>query len=595
MSKPPKSVKIVEPMDEPSPERDAIEFLSSRGWTPADSLWLGPLCLKAISVWHADKPIPRDLITSWLASLASGWNGHTPSNARDACLLRVYVHLCGAGGFENGQWEFQRGQAPPSIDLCRAWAAEFLTERPGIPKASFERALVEYGWPGDYGNRGKLDEASSSLRGTHPTSVWSHGLGRLMNILIEGARIDLSRVLNVDELARQGKRLSGNLTEFLDLSKPTHLAPWLFGMGPVAMDRAFPIVKATPISNRPNVAQGLMNVVCLWCKAKFEGSKWFNRAGPDFHLQAKRYLDLFRGWDQASTSPALRQALVEWGIATVKSSPHESEPSEDKEYLLGLASAEIASIRKLLSAGEEAKEEFGSLHFHVDNCATALFRYGGVWKGMKPLLLAMRAMAVPATANDLRYWNESGLDDPPGPWCTIPETLAIMFHGHVRHEQAKDANLESLRSEVATFCLERLVDRWKPSERQEAARSGRRRTNDDMMERHPAWRYCLIRAVSSLGINPGGKGHHALHTSSQIDPDADVREAAKDAYEQMRRGVGLPEGTSPRRAIMSAFWWIRQAHLLGLEIQPDPDGAQRTRRKELTRTQERERGDNPAK
>lgn len=45
---------------------------------------------------------------------------------------------------------------------------------------------------------------------------------------------------------------------------------------------------------------------------------------------------------------------------------------------------------------------------------------------------------------------------------------------------------------------------------------------------------------------------------------------------------------------MSALWWIRQAHLLGLEIQPDPDGAQRTRVKELARTKETERVDKPA-
>jgi hypothetical protein len=82
-----------------------------------------------------------------------------------------------------------------------------------------------------------------------------------------------------------------------------------------------------------------------------------------------------------------------------------------------------------------------------------------------------------------------------------------------------------------------------------------------------------------------------LHKASQIDPDPDVCEAAREGYERMRRGVGLPEDTSPRRAIMSALWWIRQGHLVGLGIQPDPDGAQRTRIKELSRTKEAERYD----
>jgi hypothetical protein len=77
--------------------------------------------------------------------------------------------------------------------------------------------------------------------------------------------------------------------------------------------------------------------------------------------------------------------------------------------------------------------------------------------------------------------------------------------------------------------------------------------------------------------------------SSRIDPDADVRDAAHAAYEQMRRLKTMPENMSPRRAVMSALWWIRQAHLLELGIELDENGAQRTRVKELTRTKEFER------
>jgi hypothetical protein len=44
---------------------------------------------------------------------------------------------------------------------------------------------------------------------------------------------------------------------------------------------------------------------------------------------------------------------------------------------------------------------------------------------------------------------------------------------------------------------------------------------------------------------------------------------------------------SPRRAVLGAFWWLRQAHLKSLGIEIDRDGAQRTRIKELSRTKER--------
>ena len=148
-----------------------------------------------------------------------------------------------------------------------------------------------------------------------------------------------------------------------------------------------------------------------------------------------------------------------------------------------------------------------------------------------------------------------------------------------------------MRGELAGFCLERLADRLKKAEREAAAQTNLPRTNEQMIEPSEWWRYCFVRAVSALGINPEGKGHRVLSIASEIDPDPRVRDAANQCYQQMRRGVKLPEGVSPRRAIMSALWWIRQAHLLGLGIQPDPDGAQRTRVKELARTRETERAD----
>ncbi|MFN7784723.1 MAG: hypothetical protein ACK5QR_00010 [bacterium] len=239
-------------------------------------------------------------------------------------------------------------------------------------------------------------------------------------------------------------------------------------------------------------------------------------------------------------------------------------------------------------------EEFECERDHLQTCLFVLFQRGGVWLGIKPMLLGLRALAAPAVAPDLRYWSEPDREPPPEPWNVVLEWPINLFHSYVGAEQRSDPELLSLRSQFASFCLERLVDRWGKAEREQARRDGRQRTNDDMIERSPEWRYGYVRAVSVLGVNPEGKGHRVLNTAAEIDPDPDVREAAKHAYEQLRRGVGLPDDTSPRRAIMSALWWLRQGHLYGLEIQPDADGAQRTRMKELTRTKEAERPNVPA-
>ncbi len=92
-----------------------------------------------------------------------------------------------------------------------------------------------------------------------------------------------------------------------------------------------------------------------------------------------------------------------------------------------------------------------------------------------------------------------------------------------------------------------------------------------------------------VAVNPEGRGHRLLQAASEMDPEPSVREVANDAYQSLRRGVGLPEGMSPRRAVLGAFWWLRQAHLKALNIEIDRDGAQRTRIKELSRTKEPER------
>ena len=231
---------------------------------------------------------------------------------------------------------------------------------------------------------------------------------------------------------------------------------------------------------------------------------------------------------------------------------------------------------------------------HFLACADQVFQLEGLWEGMRQLLLAMRALKSPSVASDLRYWEEPGVAashyprQPEEPWRCIPAKLVANFHAFVSKEEANDPELKALRSKFAAFCLNGLRDNWSEKEREESAASGRVRTNGDMVEASPDWRFCRVRAAKTLAINPEGRGHRLLQAASEMDPDPSVREAANDAYQSLRRGVTLPDGMSPRRAVLGAFWWLRQAHLKALDIEIDRDGAQRTRIKELSRTKERE-------
>lgn len=430
------------------------------------------------------------------------------------------------------------------------------------------------------------------------------------------------------------------------------LSNWVMGLGPRAIGLFFS--RFTEWKNDEYagaMALGVRDAIEKWLLRASGHPTYFREGGPSLALATRPYFDLLHehcAFAPAESAPSARRAWLWFAWCTFEADPNSWNTTDPKvrEAVLRAANEDISRLRKLLARaqprplkGDEREtmlrflvrlgetlppltpadlcqgfghllpaeadgpieekerapwEEFEWERDHIQSCLMLLYQFGGVWRGLKPMLLAWRALSTPAVARDLRYWQEPDREAPPQPWADLIAWPINLFHVYVGREQSSDPELVRLRGELASFCLERLADRWNKTERDEARTKERARTNDDMLERSPEWRYCLIRAAGSLGVNPEGKGHRILKMTADLDPEADVRDAAKQSYEQLRRNVGLPDGVSPRRAIMSALWWVRQAHLLGLGIQPDPDGAQRTRVKELARTKETERVDKPA-
>lgn len=249
-------------------------------------------------------------------------------------------------------------------------------------------------------------------------------------------------------------------------------------------------------------------------------------------------------------------------------------------------------------------EQFTWERDHLLTCLHLLYGAGGCWRAIKPSVLAWRALKTRGIARDLRYWNEPDREPVPEIWSDLFAWPISLFHEYAGHEQRSDPELRGLRSEFAGFLLSRLVDRWSAQDRARAEKEGRSRINGDMREPSAAWRYCSIRAFSSLFANPEGKAQRVLRVAASIDPEPSVREAANEAFQRLRRGLPPADAVSPRKAVLSALWWLRQAHLLALDVVPadpgrevikiDSDGAQRTRAKELNRTKEpRERAHSP--
>lgn len=629
--------RIVEPIDDPSVDVLVEGQFADAGWR-GDAGWLAALSLEVLRTptldeRGSDPARERNLklvVGSWENSGALGW--------RDRALLIAYARLIGCGGkgaeLEHLLTPVGSSGSADGCEVDHDRVARVFREH----GADFEAALISGGWPGDYGGDAELNEVRSECRnGTVPARQAVPEIHRLMRMLVQHAKLDLAKVIDTSSLVGNGAGRTApspdapwRVPDKLDRTKvdstvPRSLTTWLIALGPTVLPLVLPEFRRQPNDAcRAAFAFGVQDAIERWLY--FVSGHWYNfsHVGPQLADAIEPLMDEceLRGSTAGAEGAKLKRAWLWFARGTAEADP-ERIAGERQERILRAANEELARIRPLfaraalkpantyargeghgLLAPGSARapwEDFEWEREHFDTCVNLLYHLGGVWHGMKPLLLALRALACPSVAKDLRYWPEQRpprvgeapdeLVQPPEPWSVVPASMINLFHAYVGKEQADDCELQELRGHLAAFCLRGLADRWPADERDRAAENGRQRTNDDMLERSPYWRLCLIRAAMALNINPEGKGHRLLDAASRLDPEPEVRDVAHEAYEKLRRAKGLPDNVSPRRSIMTALWWVRQAHLLALGVEIDADGAQRTRVKELTRTKDQERAE----
>lgn len=516
---------------------------------------------------------------------------------RDAGLLTVLALLCGGkppwrvvttGSVDEG-WSLGDGER-------RGTVAEFVAHGLDV-----HRALAG-GWPPPL-----RDSWQQMFNGEDSTPF-----ATMRRLLLEAGAIDLPRLIPAGSLRRSaadgwhppaGSGSRDGAVEWSDgvaWKDPAALRVWIHYEGAGVLSRFRDMLAEEPEATLPDLARGILRELLSTIGLRRDRRHYldFEHFGPDVRLGV---LPLFEVLEQrmSTSSPALRAALRElWLIYFRLAFDGDSTPCPEasRKQALTLAREELERLRRVFRgasgvADDPAAREFLTERHHFDNCCTVLARHGSIWQCLKPLLLGLRQLTTPCVAPDLRFWHERGLDPVPTPWSHLPEMMAVVVHSFAAREQVEDPDLEALRTNFSAFCLERLVD--SKQAKRELAAEPRPRTDEDLVERVPAWRYCMIRAVADLRANPEGRGHRTLHWSSTNDPHPEVCDAARQAYHTIRHARGLPERVSPRRAVMSALWWLRQAHLLGLGIEPDHDLAQRTREKELTRVKEAERNGAP--
>lgn len=617
--------RVAEPVDTPQAVAEAIQLFQRCGWED-DAEWLAQL---ALEVFACDRSLDTlDHLAAQRLNVVARCAQSAMPLARDSRLLRAFVRLCDPRGDGKAFFRLVAGggsdPGPNEIvitpELRRRVAARFAAAPVAPP--DFAKALVESGWPAGCDDAANVSFAVR-CQASDRLTLQKHEqpeVFAVIELLTEVAALDFAKVVDIgsvmaDAVARwpadfepDGPRQAATWHPFTArVDSPRRFEPWLLALGPKALGPLLATLQSAPDdAGFAAIALGVRCSIERWLALGVGHWTYFDRAGA---LLGDAAMPWFRAiHDRAVRAGAtscvpLRRAWLWFAQCAFEAScpPDRRRPDTadalQLEAVLRAAAEDLAALRKLLRRaapapsgdGERsAAAEFVAHQDHLGVCLGLLFRFGGIWRGLKPMLLAWRDLPVPGVSSDLRYWGEAGLPtQPPQPWSDLVAWPINLFHFHVRHEQAEDPRLDALRGEIAKYCLERLRDRLKPEQR----RTGVPLVNDAMVERSPEWRYCLVRAVAALGIDPDGRGHRTLHMSASRDPDEEVREAARDAYQRMRRDVGLPADVSPRRAVLSALWWMRQAHLLALRIDVDLDGAQRTRIKELTRTKEIERAE----
>jgi len=403
--------------------------------------------------------------------------------------------------------------------------------------------------------------------------------------LLKRGNLDPTRAIDLATL-REPARF-GNISG-TDIQNPGRLEFWLAAAHWGVLPKLLPIFREQSDDTLPLLTRGITVALLNYRELGHnhagaddpEFMAWHDsyRVPPALAKEMAPYLDELLGRLDRMHGNELFVWMC-WRLATLVHGENPNGLKPDiRKTLKRFAYDELGRLRVLTRRADsaEAIDMFSRRYVafgYYDDLVTFVCTFGGIWDALKQLVLALRAFNTPCVASDLRYWNEPGLDHAPI-WSWVPSVSAGVVHAYSAKDEERDPRLETLRRKFSAFCLERL----------KTAESGK------PVEPSPVWRQGYIRAVRDLRVNPRGTGHRILHHARKNDPDPSVREAAEEAYRELRHGEDLPENRSPRRAILGALWWLRRAHFIDLcsEDALDPRGALRTRHREGRRTSDKE-------
>ena len=320
------------------------------------------------------------------------------------------------------------------------------------------------------------------------------------------------------------------------------------------------------------------------------GTSDFARTGPIFKMMARDAFNAVAaalpGELRLPSDWVKRRALMELSLMVgerelARLSPDFALDPEEQKRVVGFASFGLAQIRaecKEPNAGSFADVFRRNLteyrrHVRVLTC------FANLGQILRQLLQLLRVMNAPVVERDLSYWGAPVVRQSPCDLVVLD--LVHSVHQHVTELGDEGAAVQTAREDFAAFCLSRL--QTTKAIHGETSSAG----PIAMVERQPVWRVGYLRALQSLRCNPQGKGHRHLHWLQRGDPDELVRKTAAEVYPVLRECRGAISNSSPKRPFITAIWWLLQAHLLDLSVEPDANRVDLTREAFMRRTSER--------
>jgi len=249
--------------------------------------------------------------------------------------------------------------------------------------------------------------------------------------------------------------------------------------------------------------------------------------------------------------------------------------------LIGRINSNLIELRKIIRRRKnetiERQEEFINI---MEISAAYIMSRVGIWKGIKPLLLAFRSLDLQVLKNNLsilcsydyRQKNQN-LPEEVRIYINLPESILRIFQS-INNYASEEEGI-TLRREFAKDLAEKLKPRDKNDPKLELPKPPYNYPEQllycwdtSLKEPHPLWRKAYIEAISELGVNPlvnpvkKTNLHIILKKVSESDKSEDVRNAARkcaDKISKFRTGV---DTGSNKRFLVNAFWHLKKAHFL---------------------------------